>query len=187
MTGFLRAALLLIGAVATATPGARAEEPPDARHEVTLDMDRDGRPDRAMLVEDTDGSADLSIYLAAGDGKLDLSRAPSVVKKDLTSGLILGFESRGKGSLVLVFGCGGCSNDNETTLTIVYRRGDFLVAGYRLAWDTRYSMGDCDINYLAGKGSLSRDQGRRKALKGRFAPVKLADWSAETRPEACDS
>ena len=82
----------------------------------------------------------------------------------------------------------GCSNDTETSLTIIHRSGEFWVAGFTFNWDTRdYGIGGCDINFLAGKGVFSRGpNGRKKPIKARFAPIRLADWSDEKRPKACD-
>jgi hypothetical protein len=174
--------------VATPTAFASTTTPTDGRLEVALDMDRDGKSDRAVLVSDPDnGTADLSIYLAAGDGALDPSRQPTLFKNDMPAEGIVSMEGNDKGSLLITYGCGGCSNDFETTLTIVYRDGDFLVAGYTYDWDTRYSAGSCDINYLTGKGFMQKGiDGEAVPLKGTFRPVKLADWSDDDRPRACD-
>jgi hypothetical protein len=143
--------------------------------------------DRAVLVEDpASGAADLSIYLAVGAEKLDRSRKPTFLKRKLTTARILRFESDGKGSLIVMSGCGGCSNDFATTLTIVYRAGAFLVGGVTYDWDTRYGIGSCDINFLTGKGVRSRGLAKAKPLKRHFVPIKLADWSEDKRPKACD-
>ncbi len=85
------------------------------------------------------------------------------------------------------FGCGGCSNDYETFLTIAFRRGEFWVVGYTYEWETRdHGAGTCDINLATGKGTLSKDGGKARAVKGRFAPVKLADWDEDKAPfKAC--
>lgn len=157
--------------------------------EVALDMDNDGQMDRATIVQDPGAAeADLYIYLAAGDEKLDLSRQPAFLKKDLTTERVWGLESKGKGSLVVTYGCGGCSNDYETTLTIVDRRGKFLVAGVTYDWDTREGMGSCDINFLTGRGVVSRGlNGKSKPVKGKFRPMGLADWSDEIVSKACGS
>ena len=76
-----------------APTGARAENEPSLenpcemtvlkqRCEIALDIDRDGRTDRAVLVRHPTGSsADLSIYMAAGDEKIDLSRKPAISRK----------------------------------------------------------------------------------------------------------
>jgi hypothetical protein len=176
-------------AVLAMIPGyALAEDssPPKPPYEVRLDFDNDGKMDRAVLVEDpTTGTADLSIYLAAGGDPLEPSGKPAILKKSLTADHILRFESNGKGSLIVMSGCGGCSNDYATTLTIVYRHGAFLVGGVTYDWDTRNGTGNCDIDFLTGKAVMSRGRGKGKPISGKFAPVKLADWSEDKRPKAC--
>jgi hypothetical protein len=160
--------------------------PLQSPYEVTLDIDHDGKMDRAVLAEDpASGNGDLSIYLAAGAAKPDYSRPPAILKKRLTTARILRFESSGKGSLIVMSGCGGCSNDYATTLTIVYRGGEFLIGGVAYDWDTRSGMGHCDVNFLTGKGVTSRGPTKGKPFKAKITPVKLADWSPEKQPKAC--
>ena len=188
-TVFQRMALPWIAVIAIASMPAMAENKPSMKvlNEITLDIDNDGKADRAALVEDPESvGADLYIYLGGGDEKLDLSKKPGFLKKDLADGLILGFESRVKGSLIVKYGCGGCSNDHETTLTIVHRDGDFLVAGFTYAWDTRNEgIGGCDINFLSGKGVSSRGLGKSKPIQAKFKPIRLAEWSEHKHPKAC--
>lgn len=183
----------LLVALAMAPAAARADDKPafDVPREIALDIDGDGRMDRAVLVQRPDRvHSDLLITLAAGDDKHDPSRKPSILKADITTSRILAFESRGKSprkqSLVIVSGCGGCSNDRRTTLTIVHRGGQFWVAGFAYAWDTRAGIGSCDINYLTGTGVMSRGLARDKPIKARFTPIRLADWSDRQRPKGCD-
>ena len=192
-TAFGHAVLPWIVVLAIVPISALAEDKPslEAIDEVTLDIDHDGNTDRAVLVETSDrGDADLYIYLAVGNEKLDLSRKPTFLKKNLAVGSST-LDSNGKGSLMVRDGCGGCSNDRETTLTIVSRGGEFLVAGFTFEWETRDSAGTCDINFLTGKGTISEGAGVTerivKRFVGKFTPVKLSDWSDDdNRPEACE-
>lgn len=158
----------------------------DEPQDITLDIDNDGKMDRALLVPTNSRAADLQIYLGAGDGLLDLSQKPSIVKKDITANFALKFEANKKGSLVISYGCGGCSNDTVTTLTIVHRNGNFLVGGYTYAWETRdFGAGICDINFLTGKATLAKDGGKTRAISDTFKPVKLADWDDERHVKVC--
>ncbi|RWA63511.1 hypothetical protein [Mesorhizobium sp.] len=70
-----------------------------------------------------------------------------------------------------------------------------MVGGYSRSWDwgNRTSdetvdtmQGDCDINYLTGKGTVSKDLAESRPIKGNFKPVLLKDWSYEMRPKVCD-
>ena len=55
-----------------------------------LDIDRDGRMDRAVLVRQADDPyVDLWIYLRTGDELLDLSRRPDFVKDGIADDPIL--------------------------------------------------------------------------------------------------
>jgi hypothetical protein len=178
---FAYAALFVTFAV---TPnGARAEEEPTVSviHEITLDIDHDGRIDRVALVKREVGTAaDLLIYLAPGDERLDLSRPPTILKKGLADGHVMALERSAKGSLLVNFGCGGCSNDVETKLTIVHRDGEFWVAGFSYGWETRdWGTGSCDINFLTGKGVRSRELAKSRSIRARFSRIRLADWSSE--------
>ncbi|MBA1141552.1 hypothetical protein [Mesorhizobium neociceri] len=161
--------------------------------ELKLDIDQDGKLDGAAVMQEPGGPADLQIYLAADEE--NASRQPDFIKKALTEDHVIDLESKGKGSLSITscFGC-GANKSTEDTLTIVYRKGQFLVGGYSRSWDwneqtsggVKTTVGGCDINYLAGKGTASRDLGDGKPIKGKFKPVPLKDWSIDNRPKACD-
>jgi hypothetical protein len=194
---FQRAALHLAVVLAMAPIGARAEDGPSLENycdltvlkqhcEIALDIDHDGRMDRAVLVRHPTGpSADLFIYLAVGDETLDASRTPAISREDLASGHVMALKANGKGSLVVNYGCGGCRNDYETRLTIVHRGGEFLVAGFTYNWETPDGTGGCDINFLTGKGVRSRELGKSIPIKVKSTLVKLADWSVEKQSKAC--
>ena len=184
------AALFWIVALAMmpACAHAQANAPLKALHEVTLDLDQDGKLDRAAVVEDpASGYAALYVFLGYGKGPLDLARKPTFLKKDLTSDPVTGLAGDGKGALILTFGRVGLgSNQYETRLTIVRRAGDFWIAGLTRSWDMRdSSVGSCDINYLTGKGVAARGNAKSKPLKAKFRPIRLADWSEAKRPNAC--
>lgn len=183
-------ALCSIAAVAAIpiTAFAETSSPLEGPFEVTLDIDHDGRLDRAVLVRHPDWAlADLSIYLGFGEGKLDPAARPTFLKTGLTAEGIVQLDGDENGTLLLTYGCGGCSNDYETTLAIVYRDGEFLVAGYTYAWETREEVGSCEIDYLAGKGVMTEGlDGEGVEIKQTFTPVKLKDWSDDKRPAACE-
>ena len=187
-TVFQRLVLPGIFAIAAGSLSAAAQDGKAvSQMQTTLDIDQDGKMDRAVMVD-----ADLYIYLSVGDEKPDLSRQPSFLKKDLATARVLAVESKGKPggrtALIVKYGCGGCSNDFGTTLTIVHRGGQFVVAGVTYDWDTRGGIGSCDINFLTGKGVATqglREDKRTRRLNGKFTPVKLADWSDDKRPRVC--
>ncbi|MDX8516787.1 hypothetical protein [Mesorhizobium dulcispinae] len=192
-TAFDLAALSWLAAMMAMPVPALAGDKP--AFELALDIDQDGAMDRAMVMQDDGGPADLYIYLATGEERPDPSRKPDFVRKELTEDRILDLEAKGKGSLAITscFGC-GASKSTEDTLTVVYRSGTFLVGGYSRNWDwniqksdgtVETTIGDCDINYLTGKATASRDLEDGRPVKGRFKPVPLKDWSYEKRPKIC--
>lgn len=191
MTAALQRALPWIAALAIVPMSALAQSAPTAEppKEIALDIDNDGKMDRAVLTRrpGSDG-ADLRIYLAVGDGKVEPSRPSDFLKQELAHGTVVYLASKSNGSLIVKYGCGGCSNDYLTTLTIVHRGGEFLVAGLTYDWDTRNEgIGGCDINFLTGKGVTSRGlEGKSKPIRAKFRAVKLADWSDEKRPKVCN-
>lgn len=155
------ATLASIVALAMAALPALAEDKAkrrEALYEIALDIDRDGRMDRALLVLvgpgrtdfnpltaeryglSEDESIDLYIYLAAGDEKLDLARKPAFLKAELIdpeqTPWVQPLESTAKGSLVVtsVYGWGARQSWGES-ITIVHRDGEFLVAGYGKGWE----------------------------------------------------
>lgn len=203
---------------------ARADNAPEPKplFEIMLDIDHDGDMDRAVLVLVNAGSTgffvqdnslyslaggesvDLHIYLGLGDEKLDLSRTPAFLKKAIIdpeeTPWVQALESNAPGSLLInsCYGCGARQSSAEI-LTVVYRNGEFLVAGYTRDWewgneirtedggfDVETIIGGCDINYLTGKGLFSDGLDEGKPLKEKFHPILLADWSTEKRPKACD-
>ena len=192
-TAFHHAALPWLVALVAVPAPAFAESVP--AFELKLDIDQDGKMDRAVAMQEPGGPADLYIYLAVGEEKLDPLRRPDFVRKGLTEDRVIDLESKGKGSLAVTscFGC-GASKSTEDTLTIVYRQGQFLVGGYSRSWDwnqqtsdgVETTVGGCDINYLTGKGTVSKDLKDGKPIKGKFRPVPLKDWSSDKRPKACD-
>ncbi|RVD70804.1 MAG: hypothetical protein E5V62_27680 [Mesorhizobium sp.] len=163
--------------------------------ELKLDIDRDGKMDRVVVMQEPGAPADLIIYLAAGEDRLDPPPRPDFVRKGLTEDRIIDLESKGKGSVAITscFGC-GASKSTQETLTIVYRRGRFLVGGYSRNWDwnkqtvdgVETTLGSCDINFLTGKGVASQDLDDGKPIEGKFTPVNLSDWSYERRPKPCE-
>jgi hypothetical protein len=147
-------------------------------------------PDKGWFMFGADERVDLHIYLGAGDAPLDLSRKPSFLKPGIVRGerqnQIFPLQAR-NGALIIKTAYNLHSNWAQETLTIVHRGGDFLVAGFSREYDMKSGeQGGCDINFLAGKGAVSKGvDGKKRRLKVRAKPVKLAAWSARSIPKAC--
>ncbi|MDB5551792.1 MAG: hypothetical protein JWL86_1776 [Rhizobium sp.] len=188
-------------------------------YQTSLDIDRDGKPDKAALVlvgpgrtdfhELTrdryglgqDERVDLYIYLGKGGENADLRQRPDFIRQRIADpervSWVQPLEVSKSGSLrISAAHQWGSSHDWTEILTVVYRNGEPVVAGFTMGWywnslladDTFETLeGACDVNFLTGKGTLTKDEGKPKPIKGVFKPVKLADWTSAKIPPACDS
>jgi hypothetical protein len=210
VTPAVAAALAMLAPPATAQERA-APALPVALYEITLDVDNDGKLDRAVLVAPsdagkdavffspgksffmfgTDSRIDLLIYLAAGDAPLDLTKPPSFTKRGIVDGerfnQVMPLESKGKGSLRVKSAYSLFGDWKEETLTVVYRRGEFVVAGLTYGFELKDgTIGDCDINFLTRTGVWWKGlDGRKRPVTGIPPPVKLSAWSGNNYPKAC--
>lgn len=209
------ALLAMTGGSAIAGTGTKSE----VLYQTSLDIDRDGKPDKVALVlvgpgrtdfhELTrdryglggDERVDLYIYLGKGGENADLSRKPDFIKQRIADPervpWIQPLEVSQSGSLLISAAHQwGASHDWTEILTVVYRNGEPVVAGFTMGWHWNSLLADntfetlegaCDVNFLTGKGTLATDEGTPEPIKAVFKPVKLADWTSANIPEACDS
>ncbi len=214
------AALPLIAVLAAVSASALAENKlsTEALYEITLDIDDDGKTDRAVLVLVGPGRTDfhpltkeryglgpgervdLYVYLGGGDGMLDLSRQPSFLKKAIVdperTPWVQPLESKDDSLTVTSVNGWGASKTWGEAVTIAYRGGEFVVAGYTKDWDWNTHTGDgnvetimggCEIDFLAGKGVSTQGLDEvSEPIEGTFMPVKLAEWTGDDLPDACD-
>lgn len=192
---FRHAVLPWMVGLATAPVPALAENNSrqEALYEITLDIDKDGKTDRAVLVLVGPGRTDFSpltkeryglsegenvdlyIYLGTGDDKLDLSRKPALMKKAIVdrgkTNWVQPLEKNDDGSLVLtsVYGWGARKSWGES-LTIVHRGGDFLVGGYAKDWEwaneVRKADGTLDVETAMGGCDIDFLTGKAVASQG---------------------
>jgi hypothetical protein len=173
--------------------------------EVTLDIDQDGQMDRAVLVTSEaagsrgrdrstmlgpDDRLDLYIYLGVGEAKLEPTRQPTFIAKDIVitrrNNQIFPLESR-NGELIVNTANNLFGNWAPETVTIVHRKGDFWVAGYALNYELKNgARGECDINFLTGKGIAAKGSAKPQRIRERFVSIRLSDWPKRRRPDACE-
>jgi hypothetical protein len=176
-------------AVALLAPcAARAQAPAIANvlSAVTLPFNNDGAMDRAVLVNNEDG-ADLYLFLA--DDSTPSTPKLALVKKNFVwSGGMWGslpsLSTNGKGSLIVKSeNMAVGRNKWEQSLTVARRNGVFVVIGVSYtAYDTLdpKAGGTCDINLATGKGARNG-----KPVTMTPAMIKVADWSEDNMPKAC--
>jgi hypothetical protein len=184
-----RAAICLFAFAVSAervTPAFAAEfMDTQERHELLIDLNGDGAMDRAVLNQSGDGLA-LSIGLSKGGVSPGPSAPSDFVREAIGAGVVSGLAKGENGELLLAYGCGGCSNDTTSMLSIMLKDGDFLVSRYQLDWETREGSGQCIIDYAAGTGELTVDvEEKTTPLKGPFKIKKLSDWDETSQDEAC--
>ena len=205
---------------------ALAEDRPraEALYDIALDIDDDGKTDRAVLVLVGPGRTDFgpldigtlrveraarastSIFIWTRAKRRSISPASrmfvrkAIVDTEETS-WVQPLERNGGGSLLVtsVYGWGAVKTWGET-LTIVYRDGEFLVAGYsqglglgQRSPQTGRGLGRGNhhrrVRYQLPLGKRRRRRTNWTTASrstGKFTPVKLADWSTANRPEACE-
>lgn len=147
----------------------------EALYDVALDMDRDGKMDRAVLVlvgpgrtdfdeltKDRYGvgegeRVDLHVYLGAGDVTPDVSQKPSFTKQNIVdlerTNWVLQPEARGQGSLVISAAYGwGARKSMGDSITIIYRDGSLQVAGYTLDWEWATEVNEPEFDVKTSDG-----------------------------------
>lgn len=153
---------------------------------VNGDWNNDGGMDRAILVAPTkiDNDVGLYIYLEENNNpKLEVFK-PNLVWSGSFWGSTPSLKITAAGSLQVV-------SQNQAigryrwskTLTIAYRNGNFVVAGYTYdSYDTLdLSAGlSCDVNLLTGSGIKNK-----KKFRTAKQSTKLADWTDQSLPKEC--
>jgi hypothetical protein len=155
------------------------------RHELALDLNGDGAMDRAVL-DQAGGGLELFITLSKNGTPPDAAAKPDYVREAIGAGVASGLSKGANGELLLAYGCGGCSNDVTSMLSIVFKDGDYLVSRYQQDWDTPEGQGQCIIDYLANSGELTIDvEGKTTQLQGPFNIKNLSEWDETLQEEAC--
>ena len=210
MNNFPRFSFAALALLISLSPVTAATNKLDDIYDVAIDINKDGKMDRAVLVavdakignfySDKKESyspgyeerLDLFIYLGTGYEPVDLTKSPSLVGEHIDrifeGGFISPLAISNKNSLVFSVSTGGASAfSGDYTLTIVDRSGKLMVAGYDYSFETREDAGGCSLNYLSGKGVVEKGINNEisKPLKGLFKLVTLADWTMAKLPHVC--
>lgn len=161
--------------------------PADVFSAITLDMNNDGSPDRAVLVKSKDDAAvDLLIYLGGSEAnafKLALNK-PQIAWTGAMWGTLPSLATNNKDSLVINSENSAIGRDRwSQKLTVVYRNNQFIVAGYTTeSYDTLdpKAAKSCDINLLTGKGKKDG-----KAIEVKVKSPALQTWQENTGTSLC--
>jgi hypothetical protein len=128
---------------------------------VNADWNEDGRFDKALLAINPDDSSqvDLYLYLSSEKGLLLATYVPAVAWHGEMFGTQPDLDVNARGSL-LIYSQNDAIGRNRwrETITVAYREGQFVVAGYtytsRDTLDLDNTM-SCDVNLLTGQGVLN--------------------------------
>jgi len=180
-------AVLIAFAAMSFSGGATAQDsliPADAvAGSTTQPVDGDINRYRAVLVE-TEAGGDLYIFTDAGDGWVEAVHAKDIVWRGAMYGQEPWLEASEHGSLKLHSENSAIGRDRwEQILTIAYRGGAFVVAGYTFSYyDTLDpdAAGQCDVNLLTGSG-VHND----KTFKTKLPAARVGDWTMDTQPPEC--
>ena len=173
---------------------AAAQDPPapgDLVAALSGDWNGDGAPDAATLTQDKGGAADLTLYL--GDPVYGLQRValrPRVIFSGGMGGQTPAFEPTSPSSFKLhqeQIGIGRLPW--ESTLSIAWRGGEFVLAGYSYMFYDRIDPdhnGHCDVNLLTGTYELTLgEQTQTGQQDARAFPISKLE--ADYMPTICTS
>jgi hypothetical protein len=173
---------------------ACAQEPPEPGDLVAAlsgDWNGDGAPDAATLTQDEGSAANLTLYL--GDPVYGLKRVahrPRVIFSGGMGGQTPKLEAASPSSLKLhqeQIGIG--RTPWESTLSIAWRNGQFMLAGYSYMFYDRIDPdhnGHCDVNLLTGNYELTLgEQTQTGQQDARAFPISKLE--ADYMPTICTS
>ena len=187
--------VLCAATIVTATPVlamAQAFAPERIIDAATGDWNKDDNQDLALLVGPEDGGQDIGIYIYVRDKDHPLlklvTQAPAKIWGTSTLDGFFGQEpsitALPSGSIAVTSQNSSIGRDRwEQTLTLAYRNGDFVVAGYTYTSYDTLKPDDgmkCDYNVLTGKV-------KRNDVASKVAPrfVTIQDWTDDTGPGPC--
>ncbi|WP_139103194.1 hypothetical protein [Pararhodobacter sp. CCB-MM2] len=189
----LRPALVLLSALIAASPALA--EGPRLVAALSGDWDADQQFDAATITVDDEGGTVFTLYHGDAIGGLQ----PGITLTDVfwsgtLAGTLPSFEPRSDSSFaVLTQQTAIGRNPWHQLLTIAYRNGEYLVAGYDYDTYDRIDVdhsGSCSVNLLTGRYVLDVDpEGPtppyRREGTGADRAFPLAQLTMDYRPEAC--
>lgn len=173
---------------AYATPADISVSPGSVIGVVSADWNGDHNDDRAVLIETDDvNQVALLIYMSGKTVKRRLViRVNNVAWQADVSGNKASISLNKRNSIIIRSGNMSVGRNRwRHTLTIVYRKGKFMIGGFtHNAYDTLDVKNtlDCDINYLAGKVVKNK-----KVLYIKNVAPPLNVWKADHTPSICRS
>lgn len=145
-------------------------------------MDGDYYSYRALLVDTEDG-ADLYIFIDAGEGMKLNTYSGNIVWRG-GYGQKPHLEVTKNGALKVVSKNSAIGRDRwQQTLTVVFRKEQFLVAGYTYDYYDSLDLDNknfCDVNLLTGRGIRNE-----KKFKTKMRALPVSEWTMDLNPVEC--
>ena len=171
--------MLVLALLAPACP-AGATGLDNALSVVTGSWTADGNINTVALARGTTNSdtADLYVY-SRQDAAKPILTVQDIVSVGMMAGNLPSLSVAKNGALLIWSGNDAIGRDHwEQTLTVVYRNGQFLLAGFTFSsYDTINPKlgGNCDLNLLTGHGVRNG-----KRVKFDLKPKPLQDWNEDS-------
>ena len=156
------------------------------------DWNKDGATDLALLVAPAGDDEKIGIYLYVTENDRGLLKlvasAPDKIwgnaRPDGFYGQEPAITALASGSIAVMSQNSAIGRNRwEKTLTLAYREGRFIVAGYTYTYYDTLDLddsGSCDYNVVTGK--LKRDEAARSVAP---RTVSIEDWTDEIGSKAC--
>ncbi len=169
-----------------------AQPPAKVLSAVSGDWNKDGIPDRAVLVDDPDNTAaDLLIYTGTSKGLILATSAHDVVYAGVMAGTQPSLQLAKSGALLVYSENSGVGTSHfDNTLTLAWRDNQFVVSGLTLHDNDTTNPdggGACDINFLTG--GIDRTAGpdfSTKRIRIAPGPVAVSVWDNDKNiPKPC--
>jgi len=178
----MRVRFLTLALAALATPAlADPPGPGTLIAAISGDWNGDDVLDAVTLTRAADGMADLTVYRGGGIYGLDpVLTLPAVVFAGPMAGQAPGFAPRSDSSFVLQTEQTGVGRTPWTAgLTIAWRDGGFVVAGYDYSFYDRLDLshyGGCSVNLLTSRYELTLGAGEDAAEIHRTGTTEAASF-----------
>lgn len=157
----LRALPLLL--LLAALPARADEAPGRLIAALSGDWDGDQMTDAVTLVQAADGLADLVVHHGTFRGLEPVLTLPAVIFAGPMAGQAPGLEAASATSFRITTEQTGIGRTPwQAALTVAWRRGAFVVAGYTYSFFDRLDLGhygSCDVNLLTGDYTITLSPG----------------------------
>lgn len=191
---------------------AAAETKREVLFDIVGDFNRDGMPDRAVMIvvgpgkttagDDLDKDryglgdgerADLLIYMGGGNAPLDISKPATFEKQNIADktrdyNWVTPLTVNNAGSLQVNFSeAWGSTFENDEVLTLRFKNdAPPDIIGYDHTWAMRDGQGSCSVNLPGGAATVDQGTGKVDRYKVAAQAIPLSEWIAPVWDKICE-